>query len=224
MSTLDDSQLSPTVVRRIFRYLSLDWLSLVLDLAQYLRRLLCARPSCPYEILDYEASVELLDTKGKKALFKKRQQVRFLQNNVIAIEDYVWGDGEILADYRCTPGVVVDKYREGDRWNLLISLRETKSSGDIEQFHVEQQARNTYRKHEEWLQTEIRRPTRRLRMSVTFPQKRGCQRAVLVQRSANRTTELGPEHFDILPDGRQMLAWGTNHAKGYEVYTLRWWW
>ena len=43
-----------------------------------------------------------------------------MQNNVIAFEDYAWGDGEIFTDYRCSPGVVVDKYQEGDRWSILI--------------------------------------------------------------------------------------------------------
>src|SRR5688572_2503878 len=77
-----------------------------------------------YEILDYEASVELLDLGGEKAIFRKRQKVKFLQNNIIAFEDYAWGDGDVLAAYTCSPGVVVDKYQEGDRWNILISLRE----------------------------------------------------------------------------------------------------
>ena len=31
-----------------------------------------------YEILDYEANVELLDPQGEKAIFRKRQKVKFL--------------------------------------------------------------------------------------------------------------------------------------------------
>ena len=135
MSTSDSEQL-PSFLRRILRYLSIDWLSLALDLAQSLRQFICTQPTGPYEILDYEATVELLDTKGKKARFTKRQRVKFSQNNIIAFEDYAWGDGDILADYKCSPGVVVDKYKEGDRWNIVISLRETKSNGDIAEFHI----------------------------------------------------------------------------------------
>lgn len=212
------------LLRKLLKNLSLNWLSLVFDVVLHLRKSICSTPSGPYEILDYDATLELTEIEGKKAIFRKRQRVQFLQNNIIAFEDYAWGDGDILVDYKCEPGVVVDRYKEGDRWNLLVSLRDTKSIGDVEQFHIERIVKDTYIKREEWLQTEIRRHTRRLKMSVIFPKQRRCQRAVLLQRSTNRSTELGPEHFDTLPDGRQMVYWETAHAKGYEIYTLKWRW
>lgn len=176
-----------------------------------------------YEILDYEANVELLDPQGEKAIFRKRQKVKFLQNNIIAFEDYAWGDGDVLAAYTCSPGVVVDKYQEGDRWNILISLRETKSKGDIEEFNIERIEHGTFTQAEEWLQTEIRRRTRHLSMSIVFPRERRCQRAIVQQRTHNRVIELGPAHFHNLPDGRQRLQWETNQVRPYEVYTMRWW-
>lgn len=224
MGNQNDDRAWPSVLRRLFDAFSLDRISLVLDLAQRLRRILCSGPNELYEILDYAASVELLDTTGRRAVFKKRQRVRFLQDNIIALEDYAWGDGNILVDYRCTPGVVVDKYREGDRWNILISLRETRGAGDIEEFHIERTEKNTFTKTEEWLQTEIRHRTRRLRMSIIFPRKRRCRRAVLVQRKFNRTTVLGLEHFGTLPDGRQLITWKTSHVDAYDIYTLKWLW
>ena len=213
-----------SLLRRILKPLSLDWIAITLDVGTTLRRYLCVQPTGPYEILDYEVTVELLDTKGKEAIFRKRQRVKFLQNSVIAFEDYVWGDGDILSDYRCTPGAVVDKYKEGDRWNILVSLRGTKSVGDTEQFHIEQRVRNTYLKAEEWLQTEIRRHTRRLVMNVIFPKTRHCKRAVVVKRSANKTVELEAKNFDMLPDGRQLVSWATDHTRPYEIYTLKWHW
>jgi hypothetical protein len=68
-----------------------------------------------YEVLEYASRLELQDTKGKRAVFYKRQRVRFLQDNIIAFQDKAWGDGEIFADYKCSPGVAVDRYREGHR-------------------------------------------------------------------------------------------------------------
>ena len=50
----------------------------------------------------------------------------------------------------------MDRYRDGDRWNILISLRETRSRGDIEDFYIERTARNGFTKREEWRQAEIR--------------------------------------------------------------------
>jgi uncharacterized protein YifN (PemK superfamily) len=177
-----------------------------------------------YEILEYEATLELLDPKGEKAIFHKRQHVKFLQDNIIAFEDYAWGDGDVLAEYTCTPGVVVDQYQEGDRWNILISLRETKSKGDLVGFHIENTVRNGFQKDEEWMQTEIRRHMRQLRMNIIFPKKRRCQRAILQQRTRNQVVELGPKHVRTLPDGRQMLTWQTDKVRPYDIYTIRWWW
>jgi hypothetical protein len=213
-----------SLLRRLLDWLSPDGIAILFDVSRVLRHLLPHQPQGMYEILDYDASLELLDTKGERAIFHKRQKVIFRQDNVIAFEDYAWGDGEVLVDYRCTPGVVVDKYREGDRWNILIALHGTKSVGDVEHFYIERTVINGYLREEEWLQTEIRRQTRRLKMSVIFPQQRCCSRAEVSQRRANRVTALGPDHFHRLPDGRQLVTWETNHVRGYEVYTLKWRW
>lgn len=177
-----------------------------------------------YEILDYEAELELLDPAGDKAVFRKQQKVKFLQDNVIAFEDYAWGDGEILTDYKCSPGVVVDCYQEGDRWNILISLRETKSKGDIEEFYIERVERATFRRNEEWLQTEIRRYTHHVKLRIIFPATRRCRRAIVQQRIHHRVVELGREAFHTLPDGRQLVTWETTKVRPYELFTIRWQW
>src|SRR5574337_1557652 len=71
-----------------------------------------------YEVLTYEAVLELQDPAGESAVFRKHHQVKFLQDNVIAYQDYVWGEGDLFADYKCVPGVVVGRYKEGNRWNV----------------------------------------------------------------------------------------------------------
>lgn len=211
--------------RKLLASFSLEWLTVLPDLYQIIRGWVGQQqPAGMYEILDYDSTLELVDAQGQQAVFKKLQRVKFLQNNIIAFQDYAWGDGDIFEDYQCSPGEVVDRYREGDRWNILISLRETKSAGDVTDFHIQRMARNSFTQTEEWFQTEIRHPTRRLRMAIIFPKGRACQRAVLLQRSQHQTTVLGPEHFTILPDGRQQLIWETEQIKQFEIYTLKWSW
>ncbi|MCA9333928.1 hypothetical protein KC963_02675 [Candidatus Saccharibacteria bacterium] len=177
-----------------------------------------------YEILEYDSTLELLDVKGETAIFRKLQRVKFLQDNIIAFQDYAWGDGDIFADYRCSPGIVVDRYQEGDRWNILISLRESKSKGDIENFYSERKVKRGFTGSEEWQQVEIRSATQQLHMNIIFPKQRRCQRALLLQRSRNRMIVLGPEHFHIYPDGRQLLSWETSKIRRFEIFTIRWWW
>jgi hypothetical protein len=202
-----------------------EWVPIVLDLYRGLRQWLIRKVHTGmYEMLDYDCTLELVDSKGKLATFKRHQKVKFLQDNVIAFQDYAWGQGELFARYKVSPGVEVDRYRDGDRWNVLISLRETKSRGDIEDFYIERTVRNGFTKDQEWRQVEVRHQTRRLRLATIFPKNRHCQRAILLQRSRNRTTVLDREHFSELPDGRQVLTWETHNITRLEIYTIRWSW
>ena len=177
-----------------------------------------------YEILDYDSTLVLKDTQGKTALFKRHQRVKFLQDHVIAFQDHAWGDGNIFAAYKVNKGKAVDRYREGNRWNVLISLRETKSRGDIEDFHIERTVRNGFTDKEEWWQVEVWQKTHRLRLNLIFPRRRHCKRAVLHTRGENKTRTLGHERFQLLPDGRQKLCWEAKNPRRSEVYTIRWNW
>ena len=212
-----------TMLAKLLGYFSFANLNALLDLYQRVRKL-WHHESDLYEILDYAATLELLDGKGENAHFTKHQKIRFLQNQIIAFEDYVWGDGDVMVDYRCSPGVVVDRYREADRWNVLISLRETKHKEDVLDFHIERTEKRAFTRAQEWIQTELRHPARRLEMNVIFPKQRGCKRALIVRRSRNQTTILGSKNIQTLPDGGQLVTWSTDKIYGYEVFTLQWSW
>src|ERR1700752_2585592 len=145
----------------LLRLLSQDWLGLLPDLYRALRLWLKHyRHPGMYEILDYDSTLDLVDPKGKTAIFKRRQRVKFLQDHILAFQDYAWGDGEIFGDYKCSPGVIVDRYREGNQWNILISLRETKSAGEVIDFYTERTIKEGFTKDEEWWQVEIRHQTK----------------------------------------------------------------
>lgn len=176
-----------------------------------------------YEIIDYETTLELSAT-GRTATFLKCQKVRFLQDNIISFQDYAWGEGEIFEYYKCSPGVMADRYRVGDRWNILISLRERKSRGDVEEFFIQSTFKDAYLKSDEWHQVEIRHNTKHLKMTIVFPKKRQCRRAIIQKRHRHKSIELDTNHFGILPDGRQMVTWETKNVTPLEIYTLRWEW
>lgn len=187
-------------------------------------RLTRERPTGLFEILDYDSTLELKDIRGRRAVFHRRMKVHFLQDHTIAFQDHAWGDGKVLADYRISPGVVVDQYQESNRWNILISLRETKNKGDTEEFYIDRTVRNGFTKTLEWRQSEIWVSVRHLRLTIVFPNGRWCRRAWIHQRGKDRSAELGADHFHALPDGKRLLVWELNYPKRGEVYTIHWEW
>jgi len=76
-----------------------------------------------YEVLDYESTLEIHDSRGTRATFSKTKKVRYLQNNVIAFQDYAWGDGNILLNYHTSRGKPVDLYRSGFKTYILKTLK-----------------------------------------------------------------------------------------------------
>lgn len=97
-----------------------------------------------YEVLDFEASLEICDIKGKTCIYRKQQKVKFLQDNIIAYQDQAFGEGNIFTDYECSPGTPVDHYLNGDIYYVLISLRETKNRGDVEDIYVKRTITNGF--------------------------------------------------------------------------------
>jgi hypothetical protein len=177
-----------------------------------------------YQVLEYEVQLEILDSKSEKAVLHKREKVRFLQDNIIAYQDQAWGDGEIFAGYECSPGVPVDQYREGHRYQILISLRETKNHNDVEEFRIDRTIKRGFTKEVEDFQIEIDHVTRHFSMSVVLPKKRFAKQVSLIERNLSKTTPLEPENQITLPDGRQKVTWTTDHPRLFENYILRWEW
>jgi len=177
-----------------------------------------------YEVLDYDAALEIADPRGEKAILIRREVIRFLQDNVVAIHDHAWGDGELFAEYNCQPGVPVDFYKDGSKYNVLISLRETKNRGDVIELWIERVIERALPKEHEWFETEIDHWMRSLKLAVIFPKERPCRRATLSRRSTGKTTLLPSKHFALLPDGRQKLTWGTSRPKLHDRYTIKWVW
>lgn len=214
-----------TISRLLVPLLTSDWVAL-LGLAWRIGRQIISRKAHEgmYEVLDYESRLELLDPGGQLAILTKHQQVRFLQDGILAYNDKAWGDGEIFADYQCSPGMAVDRYREGHRWYILISLRKTMNRGDSETFHIQRTIRDGFTKRVEDFQTEIDHTTRQVSLTLVFPRQRPPRQVFLIEQNTTHTIALGPEHRQVLPDGRHQIAWSTDKPRLFEAYILHWEW
>jgi hypothetical protein len=208
----------------LFRIINSDWATLILEAWQLVKKIAAERAVGLYEVLDFDHALELCDARGKKAVYRKRETVRFLQDFVTAYQDQAWGVGNIFAEYRCSPGVPVDRYRDGHKFRVLISLREVKRRGETMRISIDRTVRNGFLKSEGWSETEISHRMQRFRTSVTFPKKRHCRKIALIEKNAARTFPLDLNRAEILPDGRQRVSWETHKPILFETYTLRWVW
>ena len=164
-----------------------------------------------YEVLEYESALELKDRGGKRATFKKREKVRYLQDNAIACQGQAWGDGEILIDYRCSPGMPVYRYRSGHKTYILISWREVKNKGDVDGFNVEWGIHQGFLRHTEQWETHNTHRTRRLKINVVFSESRPPRHTTLTESDRQRShAALSSSHICTLKrerGARRSVSW-----------------
>jgi hypothetical protein len=177
-----------------------------------------------YEALEYESTLELKDHNGRKAVIKKCEKVRYLQDNIIAYQDQAWGGGTILDNYRCTPGVPVDSYRLGYKTYILISLRAVKNKGDIDNFNIEWNIKEGFLLKTGFWATEISHRTRRVTVKVIFPKRRPPRNVSIIEKNSQKAHLLEEAATVQLPDGRWLVTWGRSQPKLYEQYILKWEW
>lgn len=180
--------------------------------------------SAIYEVLSFEASLEICDIKGKTCIYRKQQQVKFLQDNIIAYQDQVFGEGNIFANYECSPSTPVDHYLNGDIYYVLISLRETKNRGDVEDIYVKRTITNGFKRKRGYFQNRVNHPMRHFSTSVIFPAERLPRNLCVVEHNRKHVAPLSQANIRELPDKRVEVTWETNRPRLHEMYSIRWDW
>ena len=202
----------PVVSSRIY--------SLILSSPRLKKMLLPAGvPTSPYEILNYQASLFLHDPRGMKATFQRTERIRFLQDGVAGIMDHFWGDGVALTCYQNDAGVLKDSFRDEGRRHLVIGLERPMSRGEEMSFEVARTAMVGFTGEEEWLETSIDYPARRLSCGILFPRARPCQRAVLHYEDREF-----PMLVTRLADGRTRVGFDLQNPSAPTPYVIRWSW
>lgn len=213
------------LIRLVTALLGSPWLEVLAEVVRWSRKYWRGlSEEGMYEVLSYEATLELKDKRGKKAIFYKRQKVRYLQNNIIAYQDQVWGEGELFNNYQCSPGKMVDSWREGHKTFVLISLREAKYRGDTDEYNIEREIDNGYLKPYGYWGTAISHRTRLVRVTIIFPESRPPQKATITEETRRHKQDLPPEAIHQLADGRWRLSWEKHKPRLYEHYTVSWDW
>ena len=179
-----------------------------------------------FEILDHFGQWEIQDPRGQSVVLTKRLKVRFLQNHVLAIDDPAWGDGQLFAEYSCQPGVDVDKFTAGHEWRTLISLREFRNKGDIEEFVIRRRIVGGFTNDDEWVAIETGRTRGPIRAEIIFPAERPpVPEALKWERYSDKQVHRLPEGaLTYLKDGRPCVTFSLPQPRRGETYTIKWRW
>jgi len=177
-----------------------------------------------YNVIKYETTLELFDKKGKSATLSKIEEVRFLQNNIIAFQDQAWGDGKILLGYQCSPGFPVDFYRSGHKTYILISLRDVKQKDDRTTFNIQWKIKDGFRKKNGFWATDVNHYTQVIKTNIIFPEERPPLRLSIIESNCQKTKELSRDSLTQLPDKRWQATWKKHDPKVHEHYILKWEW
>ena len=161
---------------------------------------------------------------GKNARIQKWEKIRYLQDYVTSYLDQAWGDGKILLNYRCSPGLPVDEYRLGHKTFKLISLREFRNKGDIDEFKIAWDMQQGFLVSTGFWGTSINHRTKEVTIKVIFPKDRPPLHVSITESNIRRTRILGKEAKQILSDGRIMIVWKNTNPRLYEDYILKWEW
>lgn len=205
--------------------LGLPWIEIVTEAWRLGRKIIRGlTDEGMYEVLDYESTLELHEKSGKRATFKKCKKVRYLQNENIAYQDYGWGDGEYFLDYKAKPGVPVDRYKAGYKTYILLSLREVKNRGDVDEFHIQWKIKNGFLKTDGYWETDVSSRTKNMKVRIIFPKSRPPHRVRLVENNIRRTSLLERNAIRQLSDGKWQVTWETSKPRLYEHYIIRWDW
>jgi hypothetical protein len=177
-----------------------------------------------YKVLDYESTLEILDDKGKNAKFSKQKKVKYLQDNTIVYQDCAWGDGKILINYKTNIGKPVDQYQSGYKTIVLLSLHEIKNKGDVDDFYINWEIMDGFKKKEEFWETHVSQKTKNFCLNIIFPKNRKPLRMRIEESNRRRAHVLNRNHFTYLPDGRLKATWVTRNPRLYENYIIKWRW
>ena len=214
-----------SAIQPIISSLGLSWFEIAGELWKVGRKVMRGLASeGMYEVLDYESTLELHDRGGKRATFKKRLKIRYLQDDIIAFQDYAWGDGEILLNYKTSRGKAVDRYRSGYKTYILLSLREVRNKGDIDEFNIQWDIRDGFLLPDGYWAASASHRMKKLRVNIIFPRSRPPQRLLLEESNRRRTRILGRDVQKRLADGRWRVTWEMKKPRLYELYTIRWDW
>ena len=180
-----------------------------------------AKASDDFEILDMKMALDVVDGRGRTAIYTKREHIRFLRDNITSIYDYGWGTGDAFASHRVKPGHVVERRQVGSRYRSLILLPEPQNKGDEMTFTVRRLWKGSLKGRPNWLEAEVHHNMRHLALGVTLPRGRRMKSARLFDRKGPMKPD---PRVNVTAQGRHRVQAEISKPIVGNCYTLEWDW
>ena len=179
-------------------------------------------PQQSYENLSLAVELELCDVRGRRAVIRRKQRVRFLSDEAGVVRDVIWGEGETLAGYRVEGAKKLSVRQEGSKKVVLLGLPANPAKGASVTLKTERIIRGGFRPDEGYLEVVVERPTRRLRLSVLFPRGRPPKHARV--ETSPPALAAHPVALRLTADGRTYATWPVVEPKHLVTYRVCWSW
>lgn len=175
-----------------------------------------------YENLRFDLSLTIHDAVGRGATLRRIQSVRFRTAEAGIVRDVAWGEGEQLADYCVSGADLVGVRNEGPNQVALLDIHRRPATNERAELAIDRFIKDGFLQSREYIEAELERPTKLLRLKVAFP--RGCTpRAARIELSPpSRSSVAVP--VELGPNGRPELSWSTKHPLQNTRYRLVWSW
>lgn len=178
-----------------------------------------------YEILTSELTWDI--ESQTKASVTKNNQVRFIQNNVLAIPDYIWGDGKLKPQYTCNRGTKVREIQEGSRTCVVLAMDRMYKRDEEVALTIKREVLDAFNGDDEWIEVQPLAGTPDLTLDIRWPSARPVKDVTLTTTNArrNKRSVSPPLDGDLQwHGGRQRFVKRFRRPSADEVLRIDWKW
>jgi hypothetical protein len=193
----------------------------IVVIAKSAKLLRAQAPRFSYENTYLALTLDLRDSRGKRALITRKQSVRFLTEEAGVLTSPGWGDGSQLKDFHVAGAEWLGTRSDGPRKVVLLALSRRSSKDARFTVITRETALNSFLKATEYFEARVERPTTRLSLKVLFPKGRPPAEAYLSATGLDAPQKLPVR---LGPDGRASLSWSAAKLAPDATCSLRWSW
>jgi hypothetical protein len=135
-----------------------------------------ARDAFQYETLEFRGRLEILDREGRVARFIRRQRIRFLEDNVTAFHDRIWGEGILFAYYAADGMRMLQPIRTLKGYVLPLALPRPFHKGEVFEVRTERRIVGAFAGAGGYWESAMAVPTDVLDIEVVTPVGLRCRR------------------------------------------------